>query len=457
MKDDCIEIGDVVAGKYRVERLVGQGTMGTVVAATQLNLDRAVALKLMSGGASHELGARFLREARVASMLKSPHAGKVLDVGELPGGAPYIVMELLEGQDLAAVLKDRGPLPTEAALTFVLHACEAIAEAHFMGIVHRDLKPANLFLTTGPGGSPCVKVLDFGVSKLGACDLDLTKTGQMLGSPLYMAPEQLNSSKDADARSDIWALGVILYELLAGATPYHGATVLELCRSLVTEPPTPLDQHRPDVPAGLCAVIMQCLEKDRERRWPNVAAFAAALAPFVQGSAAAYVERIARAQQEDVTAQTTTTALLRPPFVTRMRVSSFDAPDVASTAFPLVATSAPAGAAAASVRRRSRHASVGLSAVLLAGTALTLLLGFHGKRRHIEGRSLSSSAALLVPAVPAAPAPASAVVEPSISAVAEQVPAPAPAVASASAPPVLARPRPPAPSKRPRWDDYTRR
>ncbi len=354
MRVDQIEIGEIFAGKYRVERVLGRGSMGVVVAATHLGLGRVVALKFMFGGGAQkaEQTARFRREAQVAAMLKSPHAGQVLDVGELDAETPYIVMEYLEGQDLAAVLKARGSLPVEEAISLILQACDAVAEAHSMGIVHRDLKPANLFVALDSTFCPCMKVLDFGVSKLGDAHLGLTQTGQMLGSPLYMSPEQINSSRDADARSDIWALGVILYELLAGTTPFHADRVLELYRKLSTEPPSPLERHRPDVAPGLCAVIMQSLEKDRDRRWPSpsVAAFAAALAPYAPAAAAPYVARIARVQRMDVEAQRTTASLERPPLLRRMALPAAGAGvmvDVVSSGH----ASAPLASAATEIPR----------------------------------------------------------------------------------------------------------
>jgi len=209
-------------------------------------------------------------------------------------------MEYLDGEDLASLLVKRGPLPADEAVAFILQACEAIAEAHELGIVHRDIKPANLFLTTGVGGAPCVKVVDFGVAKDRESGLALTTVGAAIGSPLYMAPEQMNGSRDVDARADIWSLGVTLYQLLAKLTPFDSDTLPILCTRVYFHPPTPLAAYRPDVPAGLAAVIMQALEKDRARRWPNVASFAAALAPFAPGRLASYVERVANVQGVEV-------------------------------------------------------------------------------------------------------------------------------------------------------------
>jgi serine/threonine-protein kinase len=297
MNQPPVRPGDILARKYRVERVLGAGNMGVVVAATHVDLGQRVALKHMLGtrSGSAELRERFLREARAAVRLRSQHVARVLDVGADEDEAPYIVMEFLEGQDLSALLKARRQLPFEEAVEYVLQACEAMGEAHAAGIVHRDLKPANLFLTQDVGGAPCVKVLDFGVSKLADADVTLTHESQSLGSPLYMSPEQINSAKSVDARSDVWALGIILYQLVAGLTPFHAQTVSELYSRVLLGPPTPLAQYRRDVPPGFEAVILRCLDKDRARRFQDVAELAAALGPYASARARVYVERVWRA------------------------------------------------------------------------------------------------------------------------------------------------------------------
>ncbi len=291
-----VQPGDVLAGKYRVERVLGQGNMGVVVAASHVDLAQRVALKFMLPGAAaqKEHRERFLREARASVRLRSQHVAKVLDVGTLDGETPYIVMELLDGADLAQTLSKSGPLSFASAIDYVLQACEAVAEAHAAGVVHRDLKPANLFLTHDVGGAPCIKVLDFGISKSAGTDLTLTQDAQALGSPLYMSPEQMNSSRDVDARSDIWALGIVLYQLVAGVTPFHADSIQALCARVLMGTPTPLAELRPDAPAGFEAVIHRCLERDRERRFRSVAELAAALAPFASAAGIGYIQRISR-------------------------------------------------------------------------------------------------------------------------------------------------------------------
>ncbi len=292
--------GQILAGKFRIERILGQGGMGVVVAATHIQLDERVALKFLlpEALANPEAVARFAREARAAVKIKSEHVARVSDVGTLESGSPYMVMEYLDGQDLADWVRSAGAMRPVDAVEFVLQACEAIAEAHALGIVHRDLKPANLFVTTRVDGTPCVKVLDFGISKLttpgSTSDMGMTRTSTVMGSPLYMSPEQMSSTRSVDARTDIWALGIILYEVLSGRVPFEAETMPQLCGMILQDPPRPLRELRPDVPPGLEAVILRCLEKNRDARFSSVAELAAALAPFGSPGAQRSAERIAR-------------------------------------------------------------------------------------------------------------------------------------------------------------------
>ncbi len=278
--------GDILAGKYRVERVLGIGGMGVVVAAHHIQLDEKVALKFLlpEALANVEAVARFAREARAAVKIKSEHVARVIDVGTLQNGAPYMVMEYLEGGDLAAWLEQRGPLPVEQAVEFVLQASVAVADAHALGIVHRDLKPANLFCVRRSDAQLSIKVLDFGISKMtdmsGSAPGSMTRTSALMGSPLYMSPEQMRSPKDVDAQTDIWALGVILYELLTGRPAFLADTVMELAIRIANEATPPIRGFRPDVPDGIDAVVAKCLEKDRRNRYRNVAELALALLPF---------------------------------------------------------------------------------------------------------------------------------------------------------------------------------
>jgi serine/threonine-protein kinase len=292
--------GTVLAGKYRVERLLGEGGMGWVVVATHVQLEQHVAIKFMHAAQAHENSeaiARFLREARAAARIQSEHVARVSDYGTLENGAPYLVMEYLEGQDLDSLLRTRGSLSIEQVVDYAMQACEGLAEAHAAGIVHRDLKPANLFLARRMDGSVRVKLLDFGISKLsapGIAEVAMTNTQALMGSPLYMAPEQLRSTKNVDSRADIWSMGVILYEMLGGRPPFDGETLPVVCARIMTESPEPLHLLKPQIPPALEAVVMRCLERDTQHRFQDVPALARALAPFGATEARVAADRIAR-------------------------------------------------------------------------------------------------------------------------------------------------------------------
>ena len=278
--------GDIVAGKYKVERVLGAGGMGVVVAARHLDLDQPVALKFILPQALAGKGniERFMREARAAVRLKSEHVARVYDVGRDKDENPFMVLELLEGMDLAKLAKQKGPLPVADTVEYLLQACEALVEAHAAGIVHRDLKPQNLFVTRRLNGTALVKVLDFGIAKAigpGAeGQMSLTDSAAIIGSPLYMAPETMRSARTAEVRSDIWALGVMLFELLGGQLPFEGETVTEVCIRVVNEAPPDLLALRPGLDPQLIAIVMKCLEKEPDARFHNVAALAGALEPF---------------------------------------------------------------------------------------------------------------------------------------------------------------------------------
>ena len=422
--------GDVLAGKYRIDRILGIGGMGVVVAAHHIRLDERVAIKFLlpEMALSGESVARFDREARAAVKIKSEHVARVSDVGTLENGAPYMVMEYLEGQDLAAWVK-RGPLPFEQAAEFVLQACEAIAEAHALGIIHRDLKPANLFVVRRPDGALSVKVLDFGISKMrglsgSAPDVSITKTSAMMGSPLYMSPEQMQSAKDVDSRTDIWALGIILFELVTGVSPFHSETMPELIAKILSTPPPPLASKRPDAPLGFETVILRCLDKDRGRRYESVGQLAAELTPFAPRRSRISLERISGVLHA---AGLSNTALATPP--------SSD-PTEAATGGTQVAwgqTNAPKGPATATL--------------VLAGIGLAFLAG--GGLLAIQGRSGGTNAPAHPNVSTSLPVPARS----SVSEVSSPQPVPAqaplaPPTVAASAAPVaaaaaaVAKPRP---------------
>jgi eukaryotic-like serine/threonine-protein kinase len=292
--------GSVVAGKYLVEHAIGEGGLGLVVKAKHLQLDAPVAIKYLkpSDISRQDVVERFLREARLAARIKNEHAVKVQDVDTLESGVPYMVMEFLEGQDLAQLVL-QSPLPLDRAIDYVLQACEALAEAHAVGIVHRDLKPANLFLTTRPGGASLVKVLDFGISRLSTDrKARVTRVDERIGTPEFMSPEQLQGAPDVDARADIWGLGVVLYELLTGKLPFEGEGLAQLCTSILTKPHVPLSAVHPDATLEIEAVVARCLEKDRDKRYQNIAELAQDLAVLWEGESPSRVQQIARVMRE---------------------------------------------------------------------------------------------------------------------------------------------------------------
>ena len=303
-------VGELVAGRYAVEDIIGRGGMAVILGARHVELGQRVAIKLLRADTPQraEVYARFLREARACAQMRSEHVVRVFDVGHLTSGQPFMVMEHLTGGDLGRLVQAGGSLPVEDAASYVLQACEAVAEAHAMGIVHRDLKPSNLFLAERADGSPIVKLLDFGISKVTAAEgFELTATDATVGSPLFMSPEQIRGSKAVDHRTDIWSLGVVLYELLAGRPPFGAPSLSALAVVIATEAPTSLREHRSGVPEALNALMMKCLEKLPEQRFQTVAELARALAPFAPKDAARLVERIVRISTRNNLADTVST------------------------------------------------------------------------------------------------------------------------------------------------------
>jgi len=293
--------GELIAGKYRVESLIGEGGRGTVLAARHEVLDLSVALKLLSPTFARDpaMVERFAREARRAAILKSEHVARITDVGTLENGQPYIATELLRGEDLEQRGKRLGRLPVPQAVDFVLQALEAMAHAHAAGIVHRDLKPSNLFLALRPDGREVIKVLDFASGQLvgvGAGDGDASSPAgdRVLGSPGCMAPEQIGSASKIDHRADIWAIGVILYDLLTEQLPFPGGTAGEMLDNILTGSAPPLQALRPEAPAELETALDRCLQRDPEKRFASVHELASALAPHGSGAWTGYVERIAQ-------------------------------------------------------------------------------------------------------------------------------------------------------------------
>ncbi len=295
-----VTVGQVIAEKYRIDGYLGQGGMGTVLRATHLHLNCTVALKVLHRqfAENDEVVARMIQEARAVAQLRSDHVARVLDAGHTVEKIPYIVMEYLEGEDLGALLQREGPLKTVQAVGFLLQACEAVAEAHSRGIVHRDLKPENLFVTRRADGEPMIKVLDFGIAKRSATlsprTTRLTNPAMALGSPHYMSPEQMRASAEVDARSDIWSLGAILFELLVGHPPFDGESLPSVCALVLSGETPSLRVNNPEISEELEALVHCCLRKDREDRYAHVAAMAWDLSRFGDHEARDSASRIAK-------------------------------------------------------------------------------------------------------------------------------------------------------------------
>jgi serine/threonine-protein kinase len=306
------QAGEILDGKYRIEKLLGEGGMGAVAKATHMLRRAPVALKFMSPAVLALQGAveRFVNEGVAASQIDSDHVVKVFDVGRMPSGAPYLVMEFLDGNDLAAILhRDGGRLSIPRAVHFTIQTLRALQTAHQAGIIHRDMKPSNVFVIDKDGEPDFVKLVDFGISKVRTDDpegkqqnANLTKTNSALGTPLYMSPEQARSPRDVDARTDIYSVGAILYELLSGRTPYTSDTgeFTEILFKIFTTDPEPLRNLRPDVPDGLAAVIHRALTRDLAQRYASANDFAEALVPFADDRSTAVISKMRGGQRRSV-------------------------------------------------------------------------------------------------------------------------------------------------------------
>ena len=435
--------GARIADKYVVERLIGEGGLGIVVAARHVHLDQVVAIKSLRPNALATKGVaeRFLREARLAAKIRSEHVVRVYDVGTLPDGAPYMVMEYLAGTDLGRQLSANGPLSVERAVDYVLQACEALAEAHVAGIVHRDIKPDNLFIATSAGGKSILKILDFGISKMATrnttSDNELTEAGDKFGTPVYMSPEQLLSARDVDARTDVWAMGVVLYELLTGKLPFDG-DLPELCSAILTKPPVPLAAARPYLPEALQGVIDRCLEKKLEDRFQNVAELAQELQVLASPISRVRIDQVV--QLILGTGESVRPSMPAPQVSGGARVRGAreeltlaETPERAATTGSGMASW---GGAGAGDRRGARGRIVALAAASVVAAALALA-AVAGSRAH----SVPTSAPAAQAASPsAAPSP------PALASPAGHLPASDPPAAPGSAPEPSASPAAPAAS-----------
>ena len=305
--DAGVKVGSVIADKYRVEQELGRGGFGVVMRARHLAIDQMVAIKVLTAAGTddprewHEDAARFKREGQATAALRSEHVVRILDVDVLPNGSPYMVMEYLEGETLHVTIHTRGPLSVGETADHMVQVLAALAEAHAAGIVHRDLKPANVFITQGAGGTMVAKVLDFGVSKIaahsgiGAGAAPITRTGAVIGTVAYMAPEQMLDAKRVDARADVWSVGIMLFELLTKKTPFGTMDDPNIVTTMLTKPPMSLAALRPDVPPALEKIVLRCLEKAPQKRYSTAAALASALEPFTTPRARRALDALRRA------------------------------------------------------------------------------------------------------------------------------------------------------------------
>lgn len=293
-----VRVGDLLAGRYEVVRLIGHGAMGVVVEARNVHHGQRVAVKILKQRHqdSREAVGRFQQEAQAAGRIRGEHSVRMFDTG-VHNGSPFMVMELLAGQDLASLLEE-GPAPLQVAALYMLQACEGIAEVHAHGMVHRDLKPSNLFLTQRPDGSPLIKLLDYGIAKgvtsPGEVALIQTQTFVAMGTPLYMSPEQIRSSREVDARTDLWSIGAIFYELLAGRPAFGGNTVTNVTAQVLEKEPVPISTVVKGVPAEIDNIISSALKKNPDARVIDAAALAALLEPHAGPTAVGASARIAR-------------------------------------------------------------------------------------------------------------------------------------------------------------------
>jgi serine/threonine-protein kinase len=282
-------VGTVLDGKFRIERALASGASGDVYEAVHLGLGSPVAVKVLRPGfpeTEHVRRKRFVREARVAARIQSDHVVRVFDIVAPDEGLIYIVMELLQGETLADRIRRVGAMAPAEAVGYMLQAAKPLAQMHDEGIIHRDVKPSNVFLARDAEGNERIKLLDFGIAAFqqpvarARGDSAITFTDAMIGTPRYMAPEQVRDSKQVDARADVWALGVTLYELLAGAPAFDGQTVLAVLNQIEHQEPRPLGERQPGIAPELARAVHRSLAKDPALRPPDARAFAAALAPF---------------------------------------------------------------------------------------------------------------------------------------------------------------------------------
>jgi len=408
--------GTVISGKYRVDSILGRGAMGVVVAATHLELREAIALKFLYAktDGSEDFKSRFRREAQVSAKLRNEHITRVLDVGTWREGAMYMVMEYLAGNDLRKMIRTQGPFPIGAAVEYIVQVCEGVAEAHAHGIVHRDLKPSNLLVTKRADGSDLVKILDFGISKwtgMGDEEGELTQTGVVLGSPKYMSPEQLFGAGSVDSRTDIWSIGAILYELIAGRPPYDQPSLARICADLAgNKPPPRLRDLRTEVTPELEGVVLHCLERSVDLRIQNVADLAGDLLAAVGSPYADQVRSRIRSTLDPSGTSAVHSSLRQPGGGTGTYTSLAFAD--ASASYPKASGHTQAPGVAATLLssqegpRKRRQGMIAVALLALAGVGGWLFLNRQRPPPPDEASAASPTAAPPPMATAAAPVPA---------------------------------------------------
>jgi len=379
--------GTVVAGKYRVTHELGRGGMGVVVAARHERLGHEVAIKVLLDTRRPAALVRFQREARVVVQLRSEHICRVIDVGELDDEHPFMVMEKLEGRDLKQLLRVRGALPLDEAVDLVMQALDGLAEAHERGVVHRDLKPANLFVTERSDGSPWVKVLDFGISKDLGSTHGVTATGDLVGSPRYMAPEQLAAVGAVGPRTDVFAMGVVLYELVTGRPAFTATSPAELALYILQYEPTALSLLRPELPSAFTAMVERCLAKNPRQRF-DAPELARALALFGPKSAQLLAQRISTRPSDSRSSDPLEAPAAMPTRSSEMTASArADGPSASTRAEDLTAeTITPATPGSLTPASEKRHSARRWSLMALGGTALAagIVAGLVTRRTELE-------------------------------------------------------------------------
>lgn len=452
-KETTLQPGEMLAGKFRVERVVGRGGMGLVIEATNVQLDQKVALKLLTANKDDPAAVeRFSREARAAARLKSEHVARVYDVGKDATHGPFIVMEMLEGKTLAEVLQQSGRVAVHRAVEYVIDACEGLAEAHARGIVHQDVKPPNLFLVTAADGKPSIKLLDFGIATIRTKEREADAKSSLpsAGTPAYLAPEQLRGTATIDHRADIWALGCVLYELLVGERAFRAARFTELVTKILETPPHPFPAEL-DVPSQLVAVVQRCLEKDPAKRFSSTGELALKLLPFARRRAHSAVTRaVAHAKTGGLDPDLEMPSSMPPPpdssdfpSSTSLRAakvpsfSSLPASSASRTSTPAVLASA----APAAPRRRAILIVSAMIGLLVAGVIFFVI-----RRPEPQQAVETETKPAPVAKAAASPPPSASAVPAIVESVANVAPSSAPsttaapsASAIASAPPVIPR------------------